>query len=72
MNKMALTELRERAGLTQSALAARAGIEQAVISRVEAGKRIVTSKTLRQLADTLAGELGEEVGALLKALTDPE
>ena len=72
MNGRRLIELREKSGLSQGALAAKAGVQQAVISRAEAGLRSVTSTTLRQLADALAGELGEEVGAVLKALTEPE
>lgn len=72
MNGKRLLEMRERAGLSQGALASKASVEQAVISRAEAGLRSVTSTTLRQIADALAGELGEEVGAVMKALTDPK
>lgn len=64
--------LREKAGLTQSALAAKAGIAGAAVSYAEAGKRTVNSVSLRRIADALAVELGEDVGAVLKALTDPE
>lgn len=71
MNSKRLLELRERAGLSQQALAARSGVEQAVISRAEAGKRGVTSVTLRLIAEALAAELAEDVGTVLKALTDP-
>jgi len=71
VNGKKLLELRERTGLSQGALAARASVEQAVISRAEAGLRSVTSTTLRQIAEALAGELGEDVGAVMKSLTDP-
>jgi len=72
VNRKALMNLREKAGLTQSALAAKAGIAGAAVSYAEAGKRTVNSVSLRRIADALAEELGEDVGAVLKALTDPE
>lgn len=72
MNGRRLLELRERTGLSQGALAAKAAVQQAVISRAEAGLRSVTSTTLRQIADALASELGEDVGVVMKALTDTE
>lgn len=72
MNRKALIRLRERAGLTQSALAAKSGVAGAAISYAESGQRSVNSVSLRRIADALASELGEDVGVILKALTDPE
>ena len=46
-------------GLTQVELAARAGIGQAYLSRIERGKRTGTAKVLRSLADALGVDLDD-------------
>lgn len=71
MNRRNLMKLREHADLSAGALAARAGVDQTTISRIEAGTRGCGSETLRRIADALAAELREDVGAVLKTLTDP-
>lgn len=64
-----LRSLRERAGLTQTELAQRSGVEQTVISRVESGRTKSPSvSTMRALADALGVSLarltgGEVLGA---------
>ncbi len=44
-------ELRDEAGLTQAEVAAKVGVDQSVISRIEAGERRVDSVMLQRLAD---------------------
>ncbi len=46
-------ELRERHGLTQAELAARCGIDQGDISRIERGSTSPTAKTLQRIAVAL-------------------
>lgn len=48
-----ITQLRERLGLTTSALAKRVGLSQAQISRLENGKQGFRSATLTRLAEAL-------------------
>ncbi len=72
MNGKKLMELRQRAGLTRAELSAKAGLGGPQVSRIESGQRRGNSDTLRAIADVLADTLGEDVGAVLKALTDPE
>jgi transcriptional regulator with XRE-family HTH domain len=63
---MAVTELKVRRGLTQSHLAARAGISVALVERVEhASPGDIGLDTLAALADAL----GVDVSALMKAKT---
>lgn len=58
-----LRQLREEAGLTQDQLARKAGVTEAYISMIEAGKRQWPSvPVLRRLAKAF----GIEVGELLK------
>lgn len=71
MNRLNLAKLRDRAGLSPPALAARAGLAATTITRLERGVRGCSSDTLRRIADALAAELGEDVGAILNTLTDP-
>lgn len=53
-----LTRLRERAGLSQRQLAARIGVSQPVIARLEAGRaRNVELKTLVRAAAALGGRV---------------
>jgi transcriptional regulator with XRE-family HTH domain len=46
-------QLRERRGLTQEALAARAGISRAYLARIETGRHEPTLTTLERLAKAL-------------------
>jgi repressor LexA len=48
-----ISSRRERLGLTQSALAARSGVDRAFISSIESGKRNVSLSLLANLADGL-------------------
>ena len=58
-----IRRLRDRQGLTQAALAARCGIDQAAISRIETGDAgDLRAETLRRLADTLGTTMDWLVG----------
>ncbi len=48
-----LRQLRERAGLSQEALAAKSGLDRTYISLLERGQRQPTLKTLARLAEAL-------------------
>lgn len=50
-------ELRERHGLSQAELAARCGIDQADISRIERGSTSPTARTLQRIAEALDADL---------------
>ncbi|MEJ7765565.1 MAG: helix-turn-helix transcriptional regulator [Acidimicrobiales bacterium] len=50
-------ELRQRHGLTQAELAARCGIDQGDISRIERGSTSPTAKTLQRIAAALDSDL---------------
>ena len=52
-----ITELRERSGYTLRGLAARAGVDAATLSRIEAGTSNGRPATLRAIADALAVQL---------------
>jgi transcriptional regulator with XRE-family HTH domain len=65
-----VAELRRRAGLDQTAVAAHLGIDQAAVSRVERGERRLSAWELAALADLLQVEPGlltgrETPGAVL-------
>jgi transcriptional regulator with XRE-family HTH domain len=69
-----IVALRKRAGLSPLALAERAGIDTAIIYRIESGKKMPAFKTLCALAqalnvslDDLAAELGFSGSARSKA-----
>ena len=49
--------LRERHGLTQAQLAARCGIDQGDISRIERGSTSPTARTLQRVADALDADV---------------
>lgn len=53
MNVLRVRELRKRAGLSQQALAAAAGVDQSAISRIERGQRDVSLTTLAAIARAL-------------------
>jgi ribosome-binding protein aMBF1 (putative translation factor) len=50
-------ELREKQGLTQAELAARCGMDQADISRIERGSTSPTTRTLQRIANALAADV---------------
>jgi DNA-binding XRE family transcriptional regulator len=54
---VSIIELRRAAGLTQRQLAAKSGVQQADISRIEAGDANPTLATIAALAHALGGEL---------------
>lgn len=49
--------LRQRQGLTQAQLAARCGIDQGDISRIERGSTSPTARTLQRVADALDADV---------------
>ena len=57
-----LRSLREASGLTQYALAQRAGVARAVVHRIEAGQRLPSWPVLRKLALALGADLGDFAG----------
>ena len=59
---IALRYAREGAGLTQTELAAKIGIAQSALSRIEAGRTNITLGMLRRIAAALAIEIALEVG----------
>jgi ribosome-binding protein aMBF1 (putative translation factor) len=59
---IALRDAREGAGLTQTELAAKIGIAQSALSRIEAGRTNITLAMLRRIADALEIDLALEVG----------
>jgi transcriptional regulator with XRE-family HTH domain len=61
-----LRQLRERAGLSQEALAAKSGLDRTYISLLERAQRQPTLKTLARLADAL----GTSLAALAKKVED--
>ncbi len=54
---MQVVELREQRGLTQVELAARSGVDQADISRIEGGSAFPNEKTLIRIAEALNADL---------------
>ena len=57
-----LTAWRRAAGLTQAALARKAGLREATVSEIEAGKTDPRLSTMRALAAALGLDLGDIVG----------
>lgn len=64
---VSIIELRRAAGLTQRQLAAKSGVQQADISRIEAGDANPTLATIAALAYALDGELRIVPAALERA-----
>ena len=58
LSNQILLDARERAGLSQRALALRAGTAQSVVARIELGATSPTTATLRRLLDAAGFELG--------------
>lgn len=63
--------VRTRRGLTQSALARRAGTTQTAISRLESGGRSPTVETLRRLLQVMGEDLQLDASSLRRA-HDPD
>lgn len=53
LNRAALTEIRQRSGLSKAALANLAGVDRTLIHRLENGERSATPSVMRKLADAL-------------------
>lgn len=53
LNRQALTVVRERSGLSKTALATAAGVDRTLIHRLETGERNATVSVIRKLADAL-------------------
>lgn len=60
---IALRAARESAGLTQTELAARIGIAQSALSRIEAGRTNLTLAMFRRIAEALDVDIALEVGS---------
>ena len=59
---IAIRDAREKAGLSQTELAARIGIAQSALSRIEAGRANLTLGTLQRVTDALGLPLKLGVG----------
>ncbi|MGO9027047.1 MAG: helix-turn-helix domain-containing protein [Acidimicrobiales bacterium] len=59
---IAFRDAREAAGLTQTELAARIGIAQSALSRIEAGRTNLTLSMFRRFAEALDVDVALEVG----------
>ena len=55
-------EARKRAGLTQSALAQRAGVPQSTVSRIESGARLPSSELVERLVSAAGFEIRVSLG----------
>jgi len=53
LNRAALVVIRERSGLSKTALAERAGVDRTLVHRIENGERNATPAVIRKLADAL-------------------
>ena len=53
LNRESLVTIRERSGLSKSALAERAGVDRTLVHRLENGERNATPTVIRKLADAL-------------------
>lgn len=60
---IAIRDAREEAGLSQTELAARIGIAQSALSRIEAGRANLTLGTLQRVTDALGVPLRLGVGS---------
>jgi transcriptional regulator with XRE-family HTH domain len=67
-----IAEIREHAGLTQSALARAMGVSQSAISQIEAGDRNPSFDTLRQIASALGVSVAHLVGGEVESLKPEE
>lgn len=53
LNRVALTEFRERSGFTKAALAREAGISTGALADLESGRRNASPAMIRRLAEAL-------------------
>ena len=53
LNREALIVIRQRSGLSKTALAERAGVDRTLIHRIENGERNASVAVIRKLADAL-------------------
>ena len=53
LNRAALVTIRERSGLSKTALAAKAGVDRTLVHRIENGERHATPTVIRKFADAL-------------------
>jgi ribosome-binding protein aMBF1 (putative translation factor) len=60
---MAIRDAREEAALTQTELAARMGVAQSALSRIEAGRANITVEMLTRIASALGAPLSVKLGA---------
>jgi transcriptional regulator with XRE-family HTH domain len=67
-----IAEVRDQAGLSQSALAREMELSQSALSQIEAGERNPSYDTLRQIADALGVSVAYLVGAEVEDLTAEE
>jgi transcriptional regulator with XRE-family HTH domain len=67
-----IEEIREQAGLSQSALARAIGTSQSAISQIEAGDRNPSFDMLRQIAKALGVSVPHLVGAEVEKLSPSE
>lgn len=67
-----LAQIREDAGLTQSALARAVGTSQSAISQIEAGDRNPSYEMIRQIAEALGVTPSYLVGGKVEGLTPEE
>lgn len=67
-----IAELREQAGMSQSALARAIGSSQSAISQIEAGERNPSYDMLRQVAEALGVSVPYLAGAEVEKLTPEE
>ncbi len=59
---VAIRDAREEAGLTQTELAARMGVAQSALSRIEAGRANITVEMLTRIASALGAPLSVKLG----------
>ena len=59
---MAIRDAREEGGLTQTELAARMGVAQSALSRIEAGRANITLEMLTRIATALGAPLTMKLG----------
>lgn len=67
-----IEQVREQAGLTQSALARAMGASQSAVSQIEAGERNPSYEMLRQVAGAMNVSVAYLVGAEVEKLTAEE
>jgi transcriptional regulator with XRE-family HTH domain len=72
INRWALTELRERSGLSKSGLAREAGVSVGTVADLESGRRNASPEMLRRVAAVLRVPLAALLGAGHRELASEE